>query len=562
MTTSAGPTSTARRLVREREVRIVDDGPTARIVSFLASRELIVFLVAVGVGLRIVQYASNRSLWFDEALAALNLMDRSFGGLTRTLNFNQGAPLGFLFIERAAGAVFGFSELAVRFYPLAAGVLALIAFAFLARRILLPPAAALAVFFFAVSDQLVYYSTELKPYSVDVAATVIILLLGLVMDTRLLTRRRAVGIGAAGVFCLINSNPALFVASSVLVVAVADVLVRRRRWDLLRARLWILVPWTIAIAGVVAFAELRLTHVRVSFGGGSGPFLGASQPADGSWPGLRWLAPLGTDLASAIGFSQSRPYTEIEKVAAAVALLGLVSLLRRNRRLAAILALPFAFVLLASAVNQYPITVRTILFLVPLLVLLLGEGFAWLYTSFNRTSAKLVVVALALVVAASPTATAFRHLLHPTKREEIKPALAYLQTHWRNGDALYVHPGSQYALAYYVRCRCFGDIRRNDPPFSAVQPVSGGLTQSSPALVSSSRTVVIGRYHDSRWDAYVEDIRRLRPRGRVWVLTTHANDEAEERFLARELPRRLTRFGPEVAREDAPNAQLTLFDFR
>src|SRR5690606_12042987 len=61
---------------------------------------LSMLVVVLGIVLRLRQYFANRSLWVDEASLALNIINRSFGGLTQPLDYNQGAPVGFLFIEK------------------------------------------------------------------------------------------------------------------------------------------------------------------------------------------------------------------------------------------------------------------------------------------------------------------------------------------------------------------------------------------------------------------------------------------------------------------------------
>src|SRR5688572_4366681 len=52
-------------------------------------------VLAIGVLLRLVQYAANRSLWLDEASLALNFFDRGFGQLFTPLGYHQAAPAGF-----------------------------------------------------------------------------------------------------------------------------------------------------------------------------------------------------------------------------------------------------------------------------------------------------------------------------------------------------------------------------------------------------------------------------------------------------------------------------------
>jgi hypothetical protein len=58
-------------------------------------------VLILGLGLRLAQYA-GRSLWLDEALLALNIIHRPIGGLFRVLDYHQGAPLGFLLLEKMA----------------------------------------------------------------------------------------------------------------------------------------------------------------------------------------------------------------------------------------------------------------------------------------------------------------------------------------------------------------------------------------------------------------------------------------------------------------------------
>ena len=83
-------------------------------------------LVAViGVGLRVRALFANRSLWLDEAMLALNICGRSFAGLLAPLDYDQGAPIGFLMLERLAVVVFGPTELALRLVPFFASIAAL-----------------------------------------------------------------------------------------------------------------------------------------------------------------------------------------------------------------------------------------------------------------------------------------------------------------------------------------------------------------------------------------------------------------------------------------------------
>ena len=153
---------------------------TARVVRSNLVAACLGAAILLGLALRLVQYAANRSLWFDEAMLALNILHRSAASLTATLDFNQVAPIGFLETEKLATHAFGASELALRLFPLLMGLASVPLFACVALRVLAPAAAAFATFLFACAPGAIYYSSEVKQYSGDVAVGVTLLALAFV----------------------------------------------------------------------------------------------------------------------------------------------------------------------------------------------------------------------------------------------------------------------------------------------------------------------------------------------------------------------------------------------
>ncbi len=135
-------------------------------------------LVAViGFGLRVRALLANRSLWLDEAMLALNICGRSFAGLLAPLDYDQGAPIGFLMLERLAVDVFGPTELALRLVPFIASIAALaLAYRFCRANIGIT-AAAIGLALVALSPALISYSGEAKQYGVDVSVGLLVLTL-------------------------------------------------------------------------------------------------------------------------------------------------------------------------------------------------------------------------------------------------------------------------------------------------------------------------------------------------------------------------------------------------
>ena len=133
------------------------------------------WLLAAGALLRVAQYLSNRSLWLDEAYIAPTILKRSFAGLLWPPDYGQIVPVGFLALVRAAVALFGASEYALRLVPLLCGLAALFLFRRVAGRLLPAPAVPIAAALFSFSGPLIGFSSELKQYSSDVLAALFLL---------------------------------------------------------------------------------------------------------------------------------------------------------------------------------------------------------------------------------------------------------------------------------------------------------------------------------------------------------------------------------------------------
>ena len=78
-------------------------------------------IVAAGAAIRLAQFLQRRSLYIDEAMVVLSVASRSFSGLMRPLDYDQMAPVPFLWALRLATTLAGVSEQSLRFVPLLGG---------------------------------------------------------------------------------------------------------------------------------------------------------------------------------------------------------------------------------------------------------------------------------------------------------------------------------------------------------------------------------------------------------------------------------------------------------
>lgn len=463
-------------------------------------------LVGLGSVLRVVRYLHDRSLWGDEARLALNLRDHGFGGLLHQLDYIQAAPTGFLLLEKAAVALFGDSEYALRLVPLAAGIASLALFLPLARRLLSRRAALVAVSLYALAEPLIYYSSEVKQYSVDALATIVLLLIAApALLERTLSRRRALALLAAGAIAFWFSHPSVFVAGAIW-LSLAAMRVRMPKPGL--AALGILGAVWLAVFGA-SYALVVRNAKGVSDALGLGSSSSHYSPVDVLRDG--WHA-----FAYPVGFA----YTATA-LAAALTVFGAFTLLRRSPAAFAPLVLTVALAVLASLVGRYPFYDRFILFLVPIVLLVVAAGLDPLLESPSASGRAGFVVAFTLL-AAYPFGQAIRHLESAPPHEEIKPVIAHVADSWRPGDVLYVSNVAQYALRYYAECTDCGVLDRSSRAGfrNAVLAARGG-----PTALHSLPRLEVGRVDaGTPLSTYVTDFQQLRGHRRVWLLFTSTFD--------------------------------------
>lgn len=110
----------------------------------------------------------------DEAMIAINIASLDFAGLMQPLQFDQVAPVFFLWMEKSLVVLFGNNEYALRVFPLACGILSLwlvYRVAYLATES--RSVATAVLFLFAFSRCFVYFSTETKQYSSDLLVSLV-----------------------------------------------------------------------------------------------------------------------------------------------------------------------------------------------------------------------------------------------------------------------------------------------------------------------------------------------------------------------------------------------------
>ncbi len=475
---------------RQRDDGATSDPGPSRTASLAATAALIV-AATVGVALRVRMILLPRSLWLDEAALALNICGRSFADLLKPLDHDQAAPIGFLFIERAMVGLFGRNETALRLFPFLASIFALVLLHQFCSKNMGRWAGVIAVALAGVLPSLFYFGGELKQYSSDVAAGLLILALTSDVLRRGLSPWRAGLLAVVGMVGVWISHPSVFLlAGTGATLILKGSIDRRYRAAALMA----------AVSGCW-LASFALEYELFLKGLQTNEFL------NGFWDSafLKFPPTSAKDLrlypAIGIGIFESMYQNSLADVdlaprmgvlMAASWTLGVVALYRRGRRdLLALLVLPLAFAVLGSVLHKYPLKNRLALFTAAATVPMIAGGFAGLLTArdFTIRSVGAVLLGFALLL---PTMQAAQFLVERPRLHDARRVLTDVASQWRPGDIVVVDRYSVVPLLYY---RSFGEVE--------------GLRRME--ISRSERSIVEAQ-------DLAREIDRWKGRGRVWFL--------------------------------------------
>ncbi len=374
-------------------------------------------LVTAAFGIRGI----GRSLWLDEAWVANSIAAPSLHDMFYYPAWLQTSPPLFLVAERGAVGLLGLSNVSLRIVPLIFALMAVASFLVVVSRIVSSSIALLAGALLAFSPATIEYAHTLKQYSGELLATMLILS-GAIAYVRSPSRRRYYWLTAAVVVALPLAYSAVFLLPGVFLAVCRE----NRRPALLAG----------AAGGVLAV--LFIFFIRPNYSPNLGRFWTFDTDA-GFSPGL----------AAAILFVI---------VAAGRVVLSLIRKRSGWREWTQILCvLPCLLLVSASALEWYPLTYRTRLFVLPCFLLLgainLDDLRNWIaprINLFEGTGVDVAVGLLILAVALIGFKTQFRHD-STVPKEDVAGAVAFLQRKSAARDLILVHPSTGESFVLYAR---------------------------------------------------------------------------------------------------------------
>lgn len=486
-----------------------------------SARMVLLVSLVVGIGFRLVQYLQNRSLWLDEALATSIYLENSVRELLSP-SVSGGVAPGFYILQRISAQLFGTNELALRAVPFAAGVAAIFLFLAVARRAATPPAVPLAFALVCISPFLIYYSSEAKRYSLDVACSLVLLLLALDLYERGVSIRRLAVFAGVGVATVFFSFPAAFVLAGTTLGLLAATL---REGD--RAAASRLSGVVLAGAALLVLPLLRVVGGLGDAAGGfwSSGFMPVPPRSLEEWA---WFPDTFNRLFRDPLGAHNQAATSGAFYQTAAGMLGFAAgtawMWSRRRNVLLILLGPVLVALIASALHLYPFGAkwltggRSILYLAPVFFLLIAEGAVQLWRNLRGNLRPVGVAVMGLLILPPLTEDV---IMIPYGRAEMRPILEYIQEAEQPGDLLYVHYDAKPAFRFYAS--------------------SYGFEPGEYLLGDCSRYAL---------ERYLETIDRFRGVPRVWLLFgagKGAQQFGERAFILRYADRIGSRIDDQVA---------------
>ena len=456
---------------------------------------LLIAIIGLGVVLRIRQYIVNRSLWLDEALLALNIMNKSFLELSHPLDYDQGAPLGFLWIEKSLTTILDSSEYSLRLFPLIGSILSLFIFYFILLKYLNNRRTVfIALLLYAISTPLIYYASEAKQYANDVLMTLVGIALLFPLTKENLNLSSLALCILVGAILSWMSHSVIFVLVSVSLVATGSSLQGKNYY---KARLLISIwaAWAVSFLSFYFHSLQDLTQNNYLLDFWDNSFVPWDNPLDS----INWL------INSFLKIFEYPVGLPLFGLAALMYFIGIVSMYGKSKIFLFSLLLPLLLALLAAFLHKSPFGDRHLLFLVPLIMILIAEGLDKTLRMFSSIRLHLVSLFLLGLFFYYPLTQAGGYLTVPQFREEIRPVIEYVLANQQEGDILYLYYASHKPFEYYLSAYDF----------------------------NLGNDIIIGTASRDDWSKYIQELTKLREYKRVWMIFSHvyASNGVNEELL-------------------------------
>ncbi len=403
-------------------------------------QRLFPILIGWGFLVRIIPFLHNRNLWYDEANLATGIITLPFSQLADGLPFDQSAPLFFIYLQKMVVSILGTNEMALRLVPLMAGLLGVVIFAKLVRTLLPYPFAVMALAFFVFNSNLVYFSSEVKQYSLDVLAAVSMGYLTLILLDDIQNKKKWFYLSLLGSLFIWFSQPVVFMLAGVWLALLVRMLHKK---ETLKNIVLPAICWSISF-GLFFYLQILPTLQNTGLVNYHTEYFMPLKFWDAeSW---RWY---GDTFLRILGNPGGFFY---KWLALPFALVGIYAIWKKaSPAHCLLLVIPFLFAFLASGLGLYSTIPRLLLFTGPAILLWVSFGLFYFYKKIKKWAFTKWIVGLvaSLLILQTFLNTAI-HNMAKFKREEITTALEDIEKNRQPTDEFYAYAFTDAALRYYL----------------------------------------------------------------------------------------------------------------
>jgi hypothetical protein len=416
----------------------------------------VVFTVVLLLGLilRFYQYLMGRSMWDDETHLALNFMNHGFLRLLQPLDYIQAAPALFILAVKSIVEIFGYSELAFRAFPFVTSIATLPLIYFITRDLTGNKIMALIAFFvFSVNLCVIYFSSELKQYTVELAVYLMMVYLT-IGKNKFIADRRILLMAIAGSISIFLSSTAFIILAC---IACNYFLNWYKQKKINKQDLKILISWLLSFL----FNYFLFIHNHPATAQQRTNYAFAFCPTDVlSCEFVMFLKKTieETFFSLVLYVSKSWGFGYILLFIFLVAIRHII--IRKQWTMFFLVCLPIFLHLGLSALKLYPFWYRLILYLTPCFIILMALGTTLIAEFLKKKFHILVAIVAVIYCVYFFTKESFKQF--PLWYREIKPALNYVNDSLPANAHVYitdpVHPYTYYYLRGYVHNKIYREV--------------------------------------------------------------------------------------------------------
>ncbi len=399
---------------------------------------LALLFAATAIALRLWVYFQGRDLIIDEANIARNIYERSFAGLLKPLDYEQYAPPVYLWVTKLCSVVFGFAEWSLKLYPILCGIAAVFVLYKILQKLVPSDTIWYPLGLFAFTAIIVRYSSELKQYSPDVFITLLLIWLALKIDVKQYKPLKFFAIWSViGTLAILSCMPSVFVLAGIGCYYGWDAL-SRKEFKTLSVVAAISIVW-VGVFGAYYLLVLQeqanseyLQNFHHYY------FLFATPSSQAEWNHNQYVF-------DALMYQFEGVGNYAHMINRFLLLAGFITLFIKNKPRLFLLLIPLLSLFAAAATDKFSLMPRVSLFILPVLMIVIGVGFARLFAVKSNVVKFVAIVCGVYAISYN----VIRYSEETFKYEEVTEGLQFFKDKGFTDDYIGLYHSTAPAYKYY-----------------------------------------------------------------------------------------------------------------